>query len=132
MKLKKQRLLLIITGAIWVSMLTVACSTPRSTFNWTFWKNLKVSQRSATEHRTIAASYRQGALDYRHMAREHERMKAEYAEYASDVAAAMQAHCDNLIKKFNELAAEMEVMAKEHEEFARLADRPLYKPIGEF
>ncbi len=132
MRLKGQRLILIIAGAIWISVLASACSSSRPAPTWTFWKNLKVSRRSAAEHRSIAASYRQGALDYRRMAQEHARMKTEYAEYDSDVAAVMQAHCDKLIKKFNELATEMEAMAKEHEELARLADRPLYRPILEF
>ncbi len=133
MKLKnKQTLLLIIAVTIWVSVSFAACSSSKPAFTWTFWKNLKVSKRSAASHRTIAASYRQSALDYRHMAEQHERMKAEYAEYSSDVSTVMQTHCDNLINKFNELATGMEAMAKEHEGLAKLADRPLYRPIVEF
>jgi len=132
MKSQSRSVLSLIAATLLTSMLLMACSSSRPAVTLTFWKNLKVSQSSASQHRTIASSYRQSALEYRRMAQEHERMKAEYAVYDSDVATVMQSHCDSLVQKFNDLAAEMEAMANEHEEFARLADEPSKRPLLEF
>ena len=76
--------------------------------------------KTRQEHQALAGHYKMKADEAREAAREHESLARTYASQRSAPPQGRQ-HCENLAKKYNELATEYDGLASVHEEMAKSA-----------
>ncbi|MFZ5843599.1 MAG: hypothetical protein ACOY3E_11965 [Pseudomonadota bacterium] len=70
------------------------------------------------EHKALAALYREQAADSREKAERHRKVKERYASIGGKPGTqyvGMRAHCDKLIKSFEESAKSFDAMADDHD-----------------
>ena len=72
--------------------------------------------KTPEEHRAAALAYREKFAQYRKEAAHHRRMKALY----ETAPHSMSAHCDRIVKKFEDLADSFDALAQWHEKQAAL------------
>jgi hypothetical protein len=73
---------------------------------------------TAQEHRGVTEHYRMRAQEARDEAARHQEMGRIYTRRRSSTPQ-LALHCENLTRKYNEIAADYDALAKEHDALAQ-------------